>query len=150
MHSPIRTAASLRPSLAKRQTQTQAEGRGGPATPTRQYSLLGSPGFRPEDDQSVFEIGTRCLRAGVSGDLHPKCILRFHPDAQRRVGDYRVWTSDYDAGWKSRSPDGSFGHDHELWSSDLRYVDMGLVDDKLERALRETSVKYVSEQFSMN
>jgi hypothetical protein len=34
-----------------------------------------------------------------------------------------------------------WGKDHELWQYDVRGVDLGLVGDKIERALREAFTK---------
>lgn len=36
-----------------------------------------------------------------------------------------------------------WGNDHELWSMDVRGVDMGLVGDKIERAVREAVTKHL-------
>ena len=37
----------------------------------------------------------------------------------------------------------SWGDDHELWSMDVRGLDMGLVGDKIERAVREAITKHL-------
>jgi hypothetical protein len=55
----------------------------------------------------------------------------------RRVGDYREWEVGY-----VRGSGGEGGY--ELWSGlDVRSLDLGLVEDKLEKCLRECENKYL-------
>lgn len=78
---------------------------------------------------------------GFSGDPVPRGTVSFGPDQQRRTGDFRAWQADYDDDWRKRLTGEQWGRDHELWDLDVRDVDLGLVGDKLERALREAFTK---------
>lgn len=107
-----------------------------------------SSSFRNEEDAIIFEIGSRWLRAGFEGDSTPTCVVGFGPEESRRAGDYRGWLR----GNLSEMPDSQMQpvedaedwvRDYELWRMDLRDVDLGLVEDKIERAFRETYNKYL-------
>ncbi|KAF2024298.1 actin-like ATPase domain-containing protein [Setomelanomma holmii] len=105
---------------------------------------FGSPGgsFRTEDDYVVIEVGSRFVRSGFPGESAPRCTLAFGPDEQRRVGDYRQWDPDYGQKRRKRKRGQDWGQDYELYRMDLSKVDLGLVEDKFERAMRETYNKY--------
>ncbi|KAF2683201.1 actin-like ATPase domain-containing protein [Lentithecium fluviatile CBS 122367] len=107
-------------------------------------SLFGSPGgsFRNEDDYVVLEIGSRFVRGGFPGESTPRCTLSFGPDEQRRVGDYRQWDPAHGSNRRKRKRGHDWGQDHELYRLDLAQVDLGLVEDKFERAMREAYNKY--------
>ncbi|KAH7383766.1 actin-domain-containing protein [Pyrenochaeta sp. MPI-SDFR-AT-0127] len=107
-------------------------------------STFGSPGagFRTEDEYVVIEVGSRFLRGGFPGESAPRCTLPFGPDQQRRVGDYRQWDPEYTQKRRKRKKGQDWAHEHQLWSMDLSGVDLGLVEDKLERALRDMYNKY--------
>jgi hypothetical protein len=107
-------------------------------------SLYSSPGagFRSEDDYVVFEVGARFLRGGFPGESAPRCTLPFTPDRQRRAGDYRQWDPAYAHRRHRPKRDLEWAADHELYRLDLTALDLGLVEDKLERALRETYTKH--------
>jgi hypothetical protein len=111
-----------------------------PQTPQRATpSTFSSPSttFRQDEDAVIIELGARYLRAGFEGESAHQCCLSFGPSDSRRVGDYRDWIPGY-AERPKRLPAGNeWGSDHELWRMDLRDVDLGLVEDKLERAVRE-------------
>jgi actin-related protein len=114
-----------------------------PYTPNRLLSSnLSSPGysFRQEEDAVIIELGSRYLRAGFEGEHSPQCILTFGPEDSRRVGDYRGWAP---AGRRKDFDIERWGERHELWRMDLKDVDLGLVEDKLERAVREVYTKYL-------
>lgn len=81
---------------------------------------------------------------GFGGDPVPKGQLEFGPEHQRRVGDFRAWETGYQDDWRRRPLGKDWGSDHELWQFDIRGVDMGLVQDKIERALREAFTKCAS------
>ncbi|KAI9690205.1 MAG: hypothetical protein M1822_009166 [Bathelium mastoideum] len=113
-------------------------------------SALNSPSatFRSTDDEPLLiEIGSRYLRAGLAGERAPRCVFDFSPNEQRRVGDYRQWlprrqqTGKFDVDRSKHF----WGHDHELWRMDLGQVDLALVEDKIERAVRVASTKYLME-----
>lgn len=106
-----------------------------------------SPGssFRNEDDAIIFELGARWLRAGFEGSSAPMCVVGYGPEESRRVGDYRGWTEGI-AGKRPLSvplnPE-DWVRDYELWRLDLRQIDLGLVEDKIERVFRETYNQYL-------
>jgi actin-related protein len=107
-------------------------------------SLFGSPGgsFRTEDDYIVLELGSRFVRGGFPGESTPRCTLSFGPDEQRRIGDYRQWDPECSQKRRRRTRDHEWGQEHELYRMDLTTLDMGLVEDKFERAMREAYNKY--------
>ncbi|KZM24102.1 uncharacterized protein EKO05_0010279 [Ascochyta rabiei] len=117
-----------------------------PRTPLQRASssLYGSPGgnYRTEDECAVFEIGSRFLRAGFPGESAPRCTLPFSPDRHRRAGDYRQYDPEYSQRRRRPRKNQTWGEEHELYRLDLTTVDMELVGDKLERAIREAYTKY--------
>ena len=118
-----------------------------PHTPQRGISsAFSSPGsgYRVEDELVLLEFGARHLRAGFAGSTWaPKCTLRFGIEESRRVGDYRRWLPGYDPSkWRKMDPH-EWMADHELWQLDPRSSDLGLVEDKMERAIREAYSKYL-------
>ncbi|KNG51001.1 actin-like ATPase domain-containing protein [Stemphylium lycopersici] len=107
-------------------------------------STFGSPGgsFRTEDEYVVIEVGSRFVRAGFPGESAPRCTLPFTPDDQRRVGDYRQWDPEHAQKRRKRKRGEEWGQAHELYRMDLTKLDLGLVEDKFERAMREAYNKY--------
>ena len=135
------SSAQVRPGLAHLQAEPLS-----PHTPQRAISsAISSPSasYRAEEEPIVFEIGARYLRAGFAGESCPRCTLKFGPEESRRVGDYRSWLP----GWQDRPRRerriDTWGNEHELWRMDVRDVDIGLVEDKIERAVREVYLKYL-------
>jgi hypothetical protein len=116
-----------------------------PHTPLRTItSTFGSPSaLRAEEDCVILELGARYLRAGFAGDAAPKAVIDFGPETQRRPGDYRRWEVAYDKLWRNRIKGGSWGEAYELWKPDLRGLDLALVGDKIDRALRDAFTKLV-------
>lgn len=53
------------------------------------------------------------------------------------MGDYRKWMPGYAERKRKRRRIDDWGNDYELWRMDVRGLDMGLVGDKIERAVRE-------------
>lgn len=117
-----------------------------PRTPLQRNtsSLYGSPSgsYRTEDEYVVLEIGSRFIRGGFPGESAPRCTLPFGPDRQRRVGDYRQYDPEYSQKRRRRRKGQDWGEDQELYRLDLTKVDMDLVGDKFERAIREAYTKY--------
>lgn len=102
------------------------------------------PGLRHEEDAIIVEMGSRFLRAGFEGDSTPACAVGFGREEARRVGDYRGWIKSDKS--KATEPPRSveeWSKDHELWSMDIRDLDIGLVEDKIERAFRDIYNKYI-------
>lgn len=138
---PHRALSSIRGS-----TVTDASAAGTPATPLKPlrniHSTFGSPStLRAEDEVVILEIGTRSLRVGFSGDTVPRGVVAFGPEQSRRVGDFRAWEGGYEDDWRKRTGFKDWGRDHELWKFDVRGLDLGLVGDRIERALREAFTK---------
>jgi hypothetical protein len=129
-------------------TSTHPGAPAAPSTPTRNISsAFGSPSaLRAEEDVVILEIGSRYLRAGLAGDSIPKAVIDFGPDEQKRAGDYRRWEIDYKKSWRERAQGQTWGEAHELWRPDLRGLDLGLVGDKIDRAVREVFTKLVGVQ----
>ncbi|TPX10567.1 uncharacterized protein E0L32_008453 [Thyridium curvatum] len=123
-----------------------AAGPSSPHTPLRTISsTFGSPSsLRAEEDTIIIELGARKVQVGFAGDPVPKAVVTFGPEQQRRVGDFRAWQpgGHADDDWRKRG-DSAWGRDHELWQLDVRGLDLGLVEDKLERGLREAFSKYL-------
>ncbi|KAF1931123.1 actin-like ATPase domain-containing protein [Didymella exigua CBS 183.55] len=117
-----------------------------PRTPPQRNtsSLYGSPSgnYRTEDEYVVLEIGSRFVRGGFPGESAPRCTLPFDPDRQRRVGDYRPYDPEYSQKRRRRRKGQAWGEDQELYRLDLTKVDVDLVGDKFERAIREAYTKY--------
>ncbi|KGO42586.1 hypothetical protein PEX1_033440 [Penicillium expansum] len=99
-----------------------------------------SSSFRGEDDAIIFEIGARWLRAGFEGSSAPVCVVGFGPEDSRRAGDYRGWIQGSTGAGRLPQPIDmeEWTRAYELWRPDSREVDFGLVEDKIERAFRET------------
>lgn len=139
-----KAASSIRPALTHRQAATDAPA--SPHTPRQVISsTFSSPAasYRAEEDHLVFEFGSRYLRAGFANESAPRCTLGFGPNESRRAGDDRQWLPEYEDRPPRRTLFENWGRDHELWQMDLREVDLGLVEDKIERAVREAYSKYL-------
>jgi hypothetical protein len=138
-----RSVSNIRPSISEIRSREAAPS--SPRTPVRAISStsFSSPSaLRAEEDCLVLEFGGRYLRAGVAGDALPKAIVGFGPDEQRSAGDYRQWQKGYNDNCRQRTAGKGWGDVFELWKPDLRHVDLGLVGDKIERAMREAITKY--------
>ena len=136
-------SSSVRPGLSHLQPNPPS-----PHTPQQQRrvsSAFSSPSvsYRSEEEAVIFEFGTRHVSAGFTGESYPRCKLGFGPEESRRVGDYRRWLPGYDEGQRKKQRVESWGEDHELWQMDLRGMDIGIVEDKIERAVREAFTKYL-------
>ena len=121
---------------------------GSPRTPLSRSvsSLYGSPtaSFRLEEESLlVFEFGARYMRAGFAGESSARCLVGYSPEQQRRVGDYRQWELGYEARSRKRKRGQEWGEDYELWRVNVEEVDLDLVEDKVERVLREVEHEYL-------
>lgn len=104
-------------------------------TPARQAQLSSSSYSHHTEDPLIFEIGSRLLRAGFAGESAPRCVLEWSNEVfWCREGI--VWTG----GASSSSSSGSGRDDQdgrgELWRGDLRSVELGVVEDVVERGVR--------------
>lgn len=135
-------SSSVRPGLAHLQPDPTS-----PHTPHQRTisSTFSSPSisYRAEEEALIFELGTRHLSVGFTGESHPRCKLGFGPEESRRVGDYRRWLPGYDERPRRKQPVESWGNDYELWQMDVRGSDLGIIEDKIERAVREAFTKYL-------
>lgn len=134
-------SSTIRPGLSHLQREP-----GSPHTPQRTYSsAFSSPSasFIREEEPLIFELGARHLAAGFAADSTPRYTLGFGPENSRRVGDYRRWLPEYEDKPPKKKQVYSWGEDHELWRMDLSNVDLGLVEDRIERAAREAHSKYL-------
>lgn len=145
MSNPTGSGPSHRNVSNIRPTPTVVATPNSPHTPLRTISsTFGSPSsLRAEEDCVIIEIGARYLRAGFAGDAVPKAVLNFGPEEQRRAGDFRRWELDYQRSKRGYMQEKSWGESHELWRPDLRGLDLGLVGDKIDRAMREAYTKSV-------
>ncbi|KAL9114075.1 MAG: hypothetical protein Q9227_001847 [Pyrenula ochraceoflavens] len=118
-----------------------------PHTPQRPglSSTYSSPGasYGQEGNTYIFELGSRCIRAGIDGDASSHCVLTFGPEQSRRNGDYRGYRASGIEKPGNADKIAEWGNDHELWDMDLKNFDLGLLKDKLERAVREAYTKYL-------
>ena len=143
-YSERKPTSSIRPGISQVQQTTEVPS--SPHTPQKFISsAFSSPAtsYRTEEDSLVFEFGSRYFRAGYAGETAPRCVLGFGPEESRRVGDYRRWLPDYEERPRKGKSIQEWGNDHELWRMDLREVDLGLVEDKIERAVREAYNRYL-------
>ncbi|KAF6224512.1 hypothetical protein HO133_011089 [Letharia lupina] len=118
-----------------------------PHTPQRTLSsAFNSPSLSyrtPEEETIIFEFGNRHFSAGFPGESAPRCRLGFGPEQSRRVGDYKRWMPGFGERKRKRRRVDVWDNDHELWRMDVRGLDMGLVGDKIERAVREAVTKHL-------
>ncbi|KAK4205735.1 hypothetical protein QBC40DRAFT_270777 [Triangularia verruculosa] len=142
---PHRSVANIR--------SPHTSGNTNPSTPSSSSrpipsSTFGSPSsLRADEDILILELGTRKLQIGFAGDACPRGTVWFTPSQLRRVGDFRDWSSESKSNvdWKTKKVTGEkwWSRDHELWEYDVREVDLGLIGDKVDRALREALTKYM-------
>ena len=112
-----------------------------PHTPLLTRSLsnqLASPGasYRADDDTLLYELGSRSFRAGFAGDFAPRCIIPFGPDQLRRLNDFTTTST-------TPRAENDWAKDWELWDLDIRNINLGLIEDKIERAVRTAHTNYL-------
>ncbi|TID20953.1 actin-like ATPase domain-containing protein [Venturia nashicola] len=139
------TVTRTRPSVSTNQPSDSLR------TPvTRSISgLYGSPGssFRIEDEnQIIFEFGSRYMRAGFAGEPGPRCTTQFSPHLWRRAGDYRQWEMGYEKQTRRKV---DWGEEYELWRPDVHGLysetplDQGLVEDRIGKCVRDCENNYL-------
>ena len=114
--------------------------------PQRQGSFpYSSPSisYTSEPESVILELGCRHLTAGLAGEEFPRCRLGFGPESSRRVGDYRPYLPGYAERARKRRRLSSWGDESELYDLELQKCNLHLVQDKLERAVREAYTKYL-------
>lgn len=120
-----------------------------PRTPLLGRSISGQFGspctpFRSEqEDYVVYELGARHLSAGFAGESRPRCVLPFTPEDGRRVGDFRSYDAEYERPRKKLRKEEDWGAEHELYRTDIRSLDLDLVEDKLERGMRKVHADFL-------
>lgn len=136
-----RTVSNIRSGAGHSPSPVGQTGPGSPHTPIRgsTSSAFSSPSsLRADEETLVIELGSRYLRLGFAGDSAPKATLRSGTEEQRRAGDFTTWLRRESDGHPPRWPSGpEWSSSHEIWRSDQPSPDLGLVSDKLERALRD-------------
>ncbi|KAJ5492895.1 hypothetical protein N7539_001641 [Penicillium diatomitis] len=139
--SNVRSSQTARPTSPHTPQQTSSRSTN---TSFASTTSAGSS-FRNEDDAIIIEIGARWLRAGFEGSGTPTCTVTFGPEESRRVGDYRGWISGGTGNGLSQQPvdPEDWVRDYEIWRPDVREMDLGLLEDKIERLFRETFNKYL-------
>ncbi|KAK4651253.1 hypothetical protein QC762_604560 [Podospora pseudocomata] len=142
---PHRSVANIRSPHTSGNTNPSTPSSSSRPVPT---SSFGSPSsLRADEDILILELGSRKLQIGFAGDACPRGTVWFTPSQLRRVGDFRDWSSESktNVDWKTKKVTGEkwWTRDHELWEYDVREVDLGLIGDKVERALREALTKYM-------
>ena len=88
----------------------------------------------------VIELGSRHIKVGFEGDYGPQCCVALGPQNARRVGDYRDWAPATTLKEKSFE---AWSKQRELWTMDIDNFELGLMEDKIERAIREVYNKYL-------
>jgi len=115
-----------------------------PVTPPARYisSNFSTPGsaYGKEEDAIIIELSQRYLKAGIEGESHPQCRYDFSPTNAKRLGDYRQWLPSYT---KPKESLDRWGEGYTLWQNDLKDFDLGLLGDKLERAVQEVYNKHL-------
>lgn len=144
LQSPTKGNSSLPKDEIHRRGLSKSENAATPITPPARYisSNFSTPGstYGKEEDTIIIELSSRYLKAGIEGESHPQCRYNFQPSYAKRLGDYRQWLPGYTPPKESL---GTWGEGYELWRNDLKNVDLGLLGDKLERAVRDLYNKHL-------
>ena len=117
---------------------------GSPRTPLLNRSVsgqFGSPGplNREPEEIVIYELHPRFISAGFAGESRPRCVHRFGYQVGdgRRVGDYREFTDPSRSTPPRDRNDDRWSSPFELFRADVRQLDLALVSDRLERAVRQ-------------
>ncbi|KAK6354915.1 hypothetical protein TWF696_004045 [Orbilia brochopaga] len=121
-----------------------------PTTPQSRFSTsaFSSPAgsLHQVDEPLIFELGTRFFRAGFANEAAPRCKIGITPEMYGRVGlkgrgGTRANRRTGEAAGPRIRNTGS--EEWELWMNDLRLKDLGVVEDLMERVLREAYNKHL-------
>ena len=142
MASPTKSSANALPKDGiSRLSKSEAIA---PVTPPNRYisSNLSTPGstYGTHEDAIVIKLSSRCLQAGIEGESYPQCRYDFKPTGAKRLGDYRQWLPGYIPPQELLE---NWGEGYELWKNDLKNFELGVISDKLERAIREVYNKHL-------
>ncbi|OQO10060.1 hypothetical protein B0A48_04416 [Cryoendolithus antarcticus] len=134
-----RPSPRSRPSLAPTSPRTPLLGR----SISGQFGSPGGSYLREQEEVLVWELHQRYISVGIAGENRPRGVLRFGYGVNdgRRVGDWRG--VDRDAGVGLDEVNEKWGREHELFRADVTDLDLGLVEDVLERAVRTLHVDYL-------
>jgi hypothetical protein len=123
---------------------------GSPRTPLIGRTVsgqFGSPGAlnREPEEIVVYELHSRSLSAGFAGESKPRCVHRFgyHLGDGRRVGDFREFSQNPGKKVQRSKDDASWSEPYELYCANVRDLDLGLMSDRLERAVRQIHTEHL-------
>jgi actin-related protein len=123
---------------------------GSPRTPLIGRSISGqfaSPGTlnREPEEFVIYELEPRSLSAGFAGESRSRCVHRFgyHIGDGRRVGDYREFAQKPGSQRQLDKNDERWSEPYELYHPDVRHVDLALMADRLERAVRQIHTEHL-------
>ena len=142
-----RPAARTRPSGSFAAT---AGTPGSPRTPLIGRTIsgqYGSPGALSRDPEElvIYELHPRSLSAGFAGESRPRCVHRFgyHLGDARRVGDFREFSKKPGKKVQRNKDDESWSQPNELYIANVRDLDLALMSDRLERAVRQIHTEHL-------
>lgn len=123
---------------------------GSPRTPLIGRSIsgqFGSPGAlsREPEELVIYELHPRSMSAGFAGESRPRCVHRFgyHLGDGRRVGDFREFSQKHDKKVLWNKDDERWGEPYELYGANVRDLDLALMSDRLERAVRQIHTEHL-------
>jgi actin-related protein len=123
---------------------------GSPRTPLIARSIsgqFGSPGAlnREPEELVIYELHPRSLSAGFAGESRPRCVHRFgyHLGDGRRLGDFREFVQKSGSKTKRDKDDERWSEPYELFRPNVRHVDLALMSDRLERAVRHIHYEHL-------
>jgi actin-related protein len=123
---------------------------GSPRTPLIARSIsgqFGSPGAlnREPEELVIYELHPRSLSAGFAGESRPRCVHRFgyHLGDGRRLGDFREFAQKPGNKTERDKDDERWSEPYELFRPNVRHVDLALMSDRLERAVRQIHYEHL-------
>lgn len=141
-----RPAARTRPSGSFAAAGTP----GSPRTPLIGRSIsgqFGSPGAlsREPEELVIYELHPRSLSAGFAAESRPRCVHRFgyHLGDDRRVGDFRDFLQQPGDKTPENKDNKLWSEPYELFCANVRDLDLALMSDRLERAVRQIHTEHL-------
>ena len=108
---------------------------------------FGSPAAlsREPEELVIYELHPRSLSAGFAGESRPRCVHRFgyHLGDGRRAGDFREFSQKPDKKSPRNKDDERWGEPYELYGANVRDLDLALMSDRLERAVRQIHTEHL-------